>query len=64
MPKSLKNKTLFDPAANKEDMASQKFSHTFIIVGNTCTDKLCTATTTHFHEQSDLCKLVTTWLYL
>ena len=54
MPKSLKNKMLFDPATNKEDMASQKFPHTFIIVGNTCTNKLCRAATAHLHEQSDL----------
>ena len=29
-------------------MASQKFPHTFPMVGNTCTDKLCTAAAVHF----------------
>ena len=29
-------------------MASQNFPHTFPMVGNTCTDKLCTAATVHF----------------
>ena len=29
-------------------MASQKIPHTFPMVGNTCTDKLCTAATVHF----------------
>ena len=42
-------------------MASQKVSHTFPMVGNTCTDKLCTAATVRFlYEQSDLHMLVTT----
>ena len=38
----------FNLAANKQDMASQKFPHTFPIVVNTYTDKLCTAATVHF----------------
>ena len=36
-------------------MASLKFPHTFPMVGNTCTDKLCIS-----YEQSDLYMLVTT----
>ena len=36
-----------NPPANKGDMTSQIFPHTFPMVGNTCTDKLCTAATVH-----------------
>ena len=39
------NKKHFNPAVNRQDMTSQKFPYT---VGNTCTDKLCTAAIVHF----------------
>ena len=38
----------FNPAVNKQDVTSQKFPYTLPLMGNTCTDKLCTATTVHF----------------
>ena len=49
MLESLKYKQ-FNPSVNKQDMVSQKFTHTlqFPMMGNTCTDELCTATTVHF----------------
>ena len=41
-------------------MALQTFPYAFHMIGNTCTDKLCTATTIHLLQQSDLYMLVTT----
>ena len=35
-----------------QDMTSQRFPHTFPMMGNTCTDKLCTAAIVHFPKQN------------
>ena len=48
------------PAVNKQDMTSQKFLHTFPMMGNTCTYKLCKAATVYFPWASNLLMLVTT----
>ena len=47
MPESLKFKVL-QSSCKQARYGHPKIPHTFPMVGNTCTDKLCTAATVHF----------------